>query len=102
VLLHLEEVDAAERVVKRFVAADDRLWRPLADVVLAAGARGVQLVDRQPGSHSSGERARRCDLLAGLKRLIHPQQRFLDHVLGVGDAAEHPVGDGERHRLQFG
>ena len=34
--------------------------------------------------------------LAALERLMHPQQRFLDHVLGLGHAAEHPVGDGER------
>jgi hypothetical protein len=29
---------------------------------------------------------------------MHPQQRLLDHVLGLGDAAEHPVGDRERDR----
>src|SRR5215475_7827969 len=32
---------------------------------------------------------------------MHPQQRFLHHVLGLGDAAEHPVGDGERDRPQL-
>src|SRR3712207_7968174 len=47
------------------------------------------------------ERARRCDLLAGIKRPVHPQQRFLHHVLGPGDAAEHPVGDRERDRPQL-
>src|SRR3712207_8908527 len=47
------------------------------------------------------ERARRCDLLAGIKRPVHPQQRFLHHVLGLGDAAEHPVGDRERDRPQL-
>jgi hypothetical protein len=26
---------------------------------------------------------------------MQPQQRLLHHVLGLGDAAEHPVGDGE-------
>src|SRR5215207_10368851 len=54
---------------------DDRLRQPLADIALAAGARGAQLVDRQPGGHGGDEGARRCDLLAGLERLMHPQQR---------------------------
>jgi hypothetical protein len=40
-------------------------------------------------------------VLAGLERLMHPQQRFLHHVLGLGDAAEHPVGDRERDRPQL-
>src|SRR5215510_5851047 len=33
---------------------------------------------------------------------MHSEQRVLDHVLGLGDAAEHPVGDRERHRPQLG
>jgi hypothetical protein len=37
---------------------------------------------------------------AGLKRLMHPQ-RFLDHVFGLGHAAEYPVGDRERGRPQL-
>jgi hypothetical protein len=80
---------------------DDRLRQPLADVALAAGARRAQLVDRQPGGHGGHERPRRCDPLAGIERLMHPQQRFLDHILGLGDAAEHPVGDRERDRPQL-
>jgi hypothetical protein len=51
---------------------DDRLWQPLADVPLAARARGAQLVDRQPRRHSRHERARRCELLAAIKRLMDP------------------------------
>jgi hypothetical protein len=31
-------------------------------------------------------------MLAAIKRSMHPQQRFLHHVLGLRDAAEHPVG----------
>jgi hypothetical protein len=87
-------------VPDRIIAAvgDDRLWQPLADIALATGARGAQLVDRQPGGHGGDERTRRCDLLAGIKRPMHAQQRFLDHVLGLGDTAEHPVGDRERDR----
>ena len=80
---------------------DDRFRQPLADVALAAGARGAQLVDRQPGGHGGDERARRCDPLAGLERLMNPQQRFLHHVLGPGDAAEHPIGDREGGRPQL-
>ena len=80
---------------------DDRLWQPLAHVALAAGARGAQLVDRQPGGHGRDESARRCDPLAGIKRLMDAQQCFLDHVLGFGDAAEHPVGDLKRDRPQI-
>jgi hypothetical protein len=80
---------------------DDRLWQPFADVALATGARGAQLVDSQPGGHGGDERARRCDLLAGLERLMHSQHRFLHHVLGLGHAAQHPVGDRERDRPQL-
>jgi hypothetical protein len=32
---------------------------------------------------------------------MHPQQRFLHHVLGLGDAAKHSVGDRERDRPQL-
>jgi hypothetical protein len=32
---------------------------------------------------------------------MHAQERFLDHVLGLGDTAEHPVGDRERDRPQL-
>src|SRR4029077_2086956 len=32
---------------------------------------------------------------------MHPQQRLLDHVLGLGDAAEHAVGDRERDPPQL-
>src|SRR5262249_32627965 len=45
--------------------------------------------------------ALRCYLLAGLERLMHQQQRFLHQVLGLGDTAEHPVGDRERDRPQL-
>src|SRR5262245_22599808 len=32
---------------------------------------------------------------------MYAEQRFLDHVLGLGDAAEHPVRDPERDRPQL-
>ena len=77
---------------------DDRLGEPLADVLLATGACGAQLVDRQPGGHGGHERARRSDLLAAIERPMHSQQRFLHDVLGFGNAAEHPVADPEGDR----
>jgi hypothetical protein len=55
------------------VVGEDRLGQPLADVALAAGARGAQLVDRQPGGHGGDERARRGDPLAAVERLMDPQ-----------------------------
>jgi hypothetical protein len=90
-------------VPRRIVAAigDNRFGQPLADVALAAGTRRTELVDRQPRGHRGYERPRRCDLLAGLQRLTHPQQRLLHHVLGLGDAAEHPVGERERGGAQL-
>jgi len=91
------------RVPRRIVVAvgDDRLRQPLPDVVLATSARRAQRVDRQPGGHGGDERARRRDLLAPLERPMHAQQRLLHHVLGLGDAAEHPVGDREGDRPQL-
>jgi hypothetical protein len=32
---------------------------------------------------------------------MDPQQCLLDHVLGLGDTTEHPVGDRERDRPQL-
>jgi hypothetical protein len=79
---------------------DDRLWQPLADVALAAGTRGAQLVDRQPGGHGGHERARRCDLPAPVKRVMDSQQRFLDHVLGLGHAARQSTRDPQQRKLR--
>ena len=39
--------------------------------------------------------------LARIERLMDAQQRLLDDVLGLGDAAEHPVGDPEGQRPQL-
>jgi hypothetical protein len=47
------------------------------------------------------ERARRFDLLSSFERAVDPEQRLLDDVLGLGDAAQHPVGDRERDRPWF-
>src|SRR5262249_45964916 len=74
---------------------------PFADIVLATGPRGAQLVDRQPGGHGGCERSRRRDLLSRIERLMYPQQRLLYHVLGFRHAAEHAVCDRERDRAQL-
>jgi hypothetical protein len=59
--------------------------------LLAPSPRRAQLVDREPGGHGREEGPRRCDLLAGLQRPMHPQQRFLHHVLGLGNSARQPI-----------
>src|SRR3712207_9056541 len=40
-------------------------------------------------------------LFRSVERLVHPQQSFLHHVLRLGEAAEHPVGDREGGRPQL-
>ena len=80
---------------------DDRFRQPLADVALAAGARGTQLVDRQPRGDGGRKRVRRSDLLAAVERPMHAHERFLHHVLGLGHASQHPIRDRERDRAQF-
>jgi hypothetical protein len=44
---------------------------------------------------------RRLDPLASLERVVQPQQGLLGDVLGLGDAAEHPVRDRERRRAEL-
>ena len=73
-----------------------RLRQPLADVGLAAHARGAQDVDRQPRRHRRQERL----LVVERRAVVHAQERLLDHVLGLGDRAEHAVGDLEGERAQ--
>src|SRR3954451_6377581 len=69
-----------------------RLRQPRPHVCLAAGARRPQDVDREPRRHRRDPGGRLVDraFLAG-----QPQKRLLRHVLGLGDAAEHPVGHAE-------
>jgi hypothetical protein len=73
------------------VVLHERLRQPRARVGLAAHARRTQHVDRQPGGHGGQERLAVLDALSG----VQAQQRLLHHVLGLGDRAEHPVGDRE-------
>ena len=75
--------------------------RPKVRQLFPPNTGGAKLVDRQPGGHGGEERARGCDLLACIERPMHAQQRLLHDVLGLGDAAEHPVGDRECDRPQL-
>ncbi len=55
--------------------------------------RRAQLVDRQPRRDRSQVGGWRLDLGTGLPGAFITQERLLDDVLGVGDAAEHAVGE---------
>ena len=76
------------------------LGQPLPDVGLAPGSGRAQLVDRQASGHRGRIGPRRGDLLPLLDRVVDPQQGLLDDVLGLADAAEHPVSDRECPRTQ--
>jgi hypothetical protein len=69
-----------------------RLGQPRSDVRLAPDPRQPQVIDREAGRHGRDPCGR---LVEGLPGARQPQQRLLHDVLGVGDAAEHPVGDAE-------
>src|SRR6266540_3191928 len=56
------------------------------------GARGTELVDREARRDGCQVGLRRLRLDA---RLVVVQERLLHDVLGLGDGAEHPVGDCE-------
>jgi hypothetical protein len=68
---------------------DDWLRQPLADVGFALDARGLQMIDAQAADDRDEERLRRPHL--GLGRALPSDERVLEHVLRVGDAAEHAV-----------
>ena len=74
---------------------DDRLRQPRSDVGLATDTRGSQVVDGQARGESREVRLGRLDRDALLARPMETQERLLDDVLGLGDAADHPIGDGE-------
>ena len=74
---------------------DDGLRQPRSDVGLATGAGGSQVVDGQTGRESREVRLGRLDGDV-LARPMETQEGFLDDVLGLRDAADHPIRDGER------
>jgi hypothetical protein len=60
-----------------------------------SGARGAKLIETEAGHHHHQPSANVVDLVeVGSQQ---PSERLLDHVLGVVDAAEHPVGHVEQH-----
>ena|GEM_PF-2532409 len=81
---------------------DERLGQPGAHVGLAADPRRSLVRDRQPGGDLGQERLRRLDHRAIAQGAGEPKERLLDDVLGVTDAARHPVGDREHQRAAVG
>jgi hypothetical protein len=79
---------------------DERVGQPLADVLLAAHARRPQVVDAEPRHDGRQVRLRGVDLHAVGLRLVDAQECLLHDVLGLTDAADHPVGDREQQRSQ--
>ena len=74
-------------------AFHDRLGQPGAHVGLTADPGGPQVADGQPGGDGGQVRLGRVKDDAIPERAGEPQERLLDDVLGVADAASHPVGD---------
>ena len=81
---------------------DERLGQPGADVGLTAHPRGPQVADRQPGGGRRQERLGQGDGRAVAKRAGQPEEGLLHDVLGVADAAGHPVCDREHQRPVLG
>lgn len=82
---------------RRVGAGVHRLGQPRADIGFAAHPCGPGRVDRQTSGHGDQERRRILHRRAARIRLpLHPH--VLDDVLGVGDGAEHAVGDAEQSR----
>ena len=82
------------------LVGEQRLGQPRPDVLLAPHARGAQVVDRQAGGDGREVGLRALDLV-GLRAVV-AQERLLDDVLGLADAADHAVGDREQQRAQLG
>jgi hypothetical protein len=85
----------------RFSACDEGLRQPGADVGLPPHPRGPQVADGQPGSDGGQVRLGSFEDGAVAERAGQPQERLLHDVLGVADAAGHPVGDREHQRPEF-
>ncbi|BBJ40819.1 hypothetical protein SSPO_035370 [Streptomyces antimycoticus] len=97
----LEDDEQGERdrlgqlhLLARVGLGDQRFGQPGADVLLAGGGGGREPVEREVGDRT-GQIAHRVVHRGG--HLTAAQPGVLHHVLGVGDAAEHAVGDAEQH-----
>ena len=70
---------------------DHRLGKPRADIDLAPAPRRLELVEAEP-RHGAAQEGLGLAHRAAVG--AHPaDERLLHHVLGVGDRAEHAVGD---------
>ncbi len=82
-------------------------WRPAnagmaaENVLLAAGARRLEVVDAEARDDGRQVRLRRVDLRPLGFRPVDAEEGLLDDVLGLADAADHPVGDREQQRPQL-
>ena len=86
-------LDRAARIVFR---RDQRLGQPRANIGLAPHHGGVEAVEREVGHYPRQVSPRVVDAFVGHRVPLQP--RVLQHILGVADAAEHPVGDAEQRR----
>jgi hypothetical protein len=79
----------------------ERLGEPLADVLLALGACGAEVVDRQPRRHGGEECLGRLDLLTLAPGAVVAEEGLLHDVLRLADASDHAVGDREEQRSEL-
>jgi hypothetical protein len=83
------------------LARDEWFGKPGTHVGFPPDPRGPQVADGQPGSDRGQVGLGRSDALALAQRTGQPQEGLLDDVLGVADAASHPVGDREHQRPEL-
>src|SRR5262249_59083174 len=77
----------------------DGLGQTIAPALLAPALRRVELVEAEPCHDGHQVGARRIRLLTPS---LPPQPRFLHHVLGPPDVAEHAIGQpGEESTVRF-
>jgi hypothetical protein len=84
-----------------FGARDQGLGQPGPHVGLAAYPGRLQVGNGQPGGGRRQVGLGRADVAPVAEDPGQPQKRFLDDVLGVADAAGHPVGDREHQRPEL-
>src|SRR4029453_4709621 len=82
-------------------ARPPRPGRSRPDVARGPAARRARLVDREPRRDGREVGLRRLDLLAVAEGAVEAQEGVLHHVLRLGAAAEHAVGDREDERPQL-
>jgi hypothetical protein len=84
-----------------FGARDQGLGQPGPHVGLAPHPGRLQVGDGQPGGGRGQIGLGRADAAPVAQDPGQPQERLLDDVLGVADAAGHPVGDREHQRPEL-